>query len=116
MGRLRRHTTERMRITNPKRGERDEVGAEIIDECWLREPEAFAGVADTELTREGWRESAFVAQLLEWPSGERGVRITYYARPYLGDSTSWRFAGQYAPIVSLQESRDWLHKLQAKIW
>jgi hypothetical protein len=47
-------------FTNPTTGE--PVQGQILEEVWALEPEEFPPVA---LSNDGWREAAFVAQLIE---------------------------------------------------
>ena len=78
MGRLQRHppgcTT--VRFTNPTT--RQKETGRILAEVWSKEPETFTEAAPENY---GWREAAFVAQLIEWANNYRSVRITYYVRP-----------------------------------
>ena len=99
-----------VRFRNPTTGEPG-VGR-IIDEVWAVPPENFSRTAPK---NHGWREAAFVAQLVEW-YGTRRVRITYYVRPEGGGLNSWRFAGQYSPFMSLKEFRSLLGGLNRKHW
>lgn len=86
----------------------------ILDEVWAKEPGDFAPTAPTE--NAGWREGAHVAQLIEWPNGNRSVRITYYLRPEGGDSDSWYFAGQYSSSMPIEDFRSLFDKLEQKDW
>lgn len=86
---------------------------QILDEVWAREPEEFPPVAPAS---HGWREGAFVAQLIKWSTGEQSVRITYYLRPEGGGPDTWYFGGQYAPSIELDEFRSFLEKLLQKGW
>jgi hypothetical protein len=98
-------------FTNPETGQ-PEYG-EILDEVWAREPEEFEGEAPSD---GGWRQAAFVAQLIKWQNGYRSVRITYYLRPEGGGPGTWYFGGQYSPSMSLDEFRSLMTKLQTKGW
>jgi hypothetical protein len=80
---------------------------------WAREPEEFGQFAPL---NDGWREAAFVAQMIDWGGGYRSVRFTYYLRPEGGGPESWYFGGQYAPSMSLDEYRTLLLKLGAAAW
>jgi hypothetical protein len=61
MGKLTKHSFGYpVTYTNPTTGER--VTGKIIDEAWAIEPEDFGPIAEP---NNGWREGAFVAQLLE---------------------------------------------------
>lgn len=112
MAKLQRHAVGHpVTFSNPTTGAR-ETGR-ILDEVWAKEPHEFSANSPD---YDGWREGAFVAQLIEWPGGYRSIRITYYLRPKGGDETSWYFGGQYAPSMSLDEFRDLFRKLSAKNW
>lgn len=109
MATLRRH--EKIVFTNPTTKEKAE--AKILEEIWAREIEDFSEVAPE---NKGWRECAFVAQLAEWPEGGQRVRITYWGRNEGTDRDSWRFLGQYAPSMSIEEFRELLRKLNEAHW
>lgn len=96
-------------FTNPTTGE--PCQGHIVDEVWAREPDEFLDYAPA---NDGWREGAFVAQLIEWEDKYRSVRFTYYLRPEGGDSKSWYFGGQYAPSMSLDDYRSLLAKLNGR--
>ncbi len=98
-------------FTNPTTGE--PTTGQILDEVWAKEPEGFP---ETAPENNGWREGAFVAQLIEWPDGDRSVRITYYLRPEGGGPNTWYFGGQYAPSMSLDYYQSLLKKLHEKNW
>ena len=97
--------------SNPSTGE--PVVGRIVDEVWAKEPNQFANLAPAD---EGWRESAFVAQLIEWPGGYRSVRITYYLRPEGSGENSWYFGGQYSSSMDLEQYRSLMAKLSEKHW
>jgi hypothetical protein len=94
---------------HPETGEKT-VGR-IVDEAWAVEPDQFEPEAPQ---NSGWRQGAFVAQLIEWP--EKRVRFTYYLRPEGGGADSWYFGGQYSASMSLGEFRALLGKLRDKGW
>jgi len=113
MAKLTRHPPGHpVTFTNPTTG--DPIQGRIVDEVWAVEPDDFGPLAPD--TNDGWREAAFVAQLIEWPEAYRSVRFTYYLRPQGGGSGSWYFGGQYAASMSLEEYRSRLGKLQQKRW
>ena len=89
------------------------VVGEIVDEVWAVDPEEFEEHAPE---NSGWRQAAFVAQLVEWPESGRRVRITYYVRPEGGGPHTWRFGGQYAASMSVEEFRSLVGKLAPKNW
>jgi len=109
MAQLRGHDT--ITFTNPTT--REKVQARILQEVWAVEPEDFADIAPPS---NGWRECAFVAQLAEWPGGERRIRVTYWGRSEGEGPNSWRFLGQYSPSMSLEEFRSLLRKLNSAAW
>ena len=112
MGQLARHPKGYpVSFTNPTTGERTE-GCCIDEEVWAIPPEKFPRVAGKSY---GWRQAAFVAQLIDW-YGTRRVRFTYYVRPEGGGRNSWKFAGQYSPLMSLKEYRSLLRGLKKKCW
>jgi len=79
MASLRRHPKGYpVRFRNPTTGEYTE--GEMLDEVWAKAPETFSRIAPKSY---GWRQAAFVAQLVKW-AGNRRVRITYYVRPERG--------------------------------
>jgi hypothetical protein len=98
-------------FTNPTTGE--PVQGQIVDEVWATEPDEFGPVASA---NDGWREGAFVAQLIEWPDGYRSVRITYYLRPDGTGPDTWYFGGQYSASMGLDEYHSLIGKLQQKHW
>lgn len=89
------------------------VSGQILDEVWVKEPNEFSESADY---NDGWREPAFLAQLIEWPGRHRRVRITYYLRPGGAGPDKWYFGGQYSPDMSLEEFHQLIAKLQQKNW
>jgi hypothetical protein len=112
MAKLRKHEPGHpVRFTNPTTGQK--VEGHIVDEVWPVSPEEFS---ETAPDSEGWREAAFVAQLVDWGADNRRVRFTYYVRSGGEGANSWRFAGQYAPSMSLDEFRVLLRKLSEKTW
>lgn len=96
---------------HPDTGEK--VVGKIIDEAWAIEPDEFEEYAPENY---GWRQGAFVAQLVEWPEAGPRVRITYYLRPEGGGAETWYFGGQYSASMSLDEFRSLMRKLAAKNW
>lgn len=98
-------------FTNPTTHE--PIQGRIVEEVWATEPEDFPPIAPP---NDGWREGAFVAQLIEWPGSYQSVRITYYLRPEGGGPDTWHFGGQFAASMSLDEYRSLLGKLQQKRW
>jgi len=97
--------------TNPTTHER--VTGKIIDEVWAIEPERFGPIAEP---NDGWREAAFVAQLIKWPHRYKSVRLTYYLRKEGEGEDAWYFGGQYAADMGVKDFRTLLEKLQAKSW
>lgn len=112
MARLRRHA-EGHPVKFRKPGGGQQAAGQILDEVWAREPEEFAERAPA---NDGWREAAFVAQLIDWGGGYRSVRVTYYLRPEGGGPDGWYFGGQYAASMSMEEYRSLLNRLNAKAW
>lgn len=110
-GRLFRHVGRDVCFKNPGTGVR--VWGRIIDEVWTPEPESFGEVAPR--SEDGWLETAFVAQLVEWESGRR-IRIAYYTRRPGGGPKDWvyaQFAASLAPdelstLVSYMNKNRWL--------
>ena len=87
----------------------------IIDEIWLPEPEGFREGAESH--DHGWLETAFVAQLIEWPPGieNRGIRIAYYTRRGGMGPTGWVF-GQFAPSMSVRQCQPICQAMQDRGW
>ena len=112
MAKLSRHPAGyQVVFTNPTTGA-PEYG-QILDEVWAKEPDQFGPTA---LPDAGWREGAFVAQLIKWKHGHQSVRITYYLRPEGGGPDTWYFGGQYSPSMDLNEFRELFGKLRSKDW
>ena len=112
MAELRRHPKGHpVRFKNPTTGEYTE-GCCVLEEVWATAPESFKRSAGKNA---GWRQPAFLAQLIDW-YGTRRVRVTYYVRPEGGGRNSWKFAGQYSPLMSLKEFRSLLKGLKNKRW
>ncbi len=112
MGALVRHPKGTpVSMANPTTGKLD-VGR-ILAEVWPRAPEDFA---DTAPVASGWREAAFVAQLIAWLDGSRTVRITYYVRKEGGGPDAWTFGGQDAPIMPIEVYRLMLEQLVDVLW
>lgn len=65
-----------VRFRNPTTGKYSE-GCCILDEVWAVAPKRFPRIAGK---NGGWRQAAFVTQLIDW-YGTRRVRFTYYVRP-----------------------------------
>ena len=106
MAELTSHIGNRVTFTNPTRRE-PEYGL-IQDEIWAREPNEFADIAPPD---NGWREGAFVVQLIRLNDGYRSIRFTYYLRPEGGGRNTWYFGGQYAPSMGLDDYRSLLGKI-----
>jgi hypothetical protein len=106
MSKLVPHIGNQVTFTNPTTGEPHR--GRILDEIWAQEPFEFPSVAPSDA---GWREGAFVTQLIEWDGGHRSVRFTYYLRPERGGEEAWYFAGQYAPSMDLAAYQSLLTKL-----
>ena len=85
----------------------------FIDEIWLPEPETFAEKAPSE--EEGWLETAFVAQLVEWGTKNRRIRIAYYTRRAGEGPKGWIFA-QYAPSMSIEQCRTLVQGMHDRGW
>jgi hypothetical protein len=85
----------------------------IQDEVWVTEPERFERTAPK---NGGWRQAAFLAQLIDWEDGHESVRFTYYLRPEGGGPSSWYFGGQYSPSMSLREFRLLVSKIAKTGW
>lgn len=114
MAKLFRHPVgHQVALRNPTTG-KESVGR-ILDEVWLQEPEEFTPIAPK---NDGWREGAPVVQLIEFPSenNRRYVRFTYYVRQEGQDAESWRFGGQHALFLPVEDYRMLLTKLQVKAW
>ena len=114
MGKLFKHNppNDQVTFTNPTSSE--PVQGRILEEVWAIEPECFGAEAPHS---DGWREPAFVVQLIEWqPDNFRSVRFTYYLRPEGGGPHSWYFGGQYAPSMGLEEYVSLMDKLKNKDW
>jgi hypothetical protein len=97
-------------FTNPETGEKMECSIE--DQVWPVEPGSFPRYARKGY---GWKQPAFVAQLLNW-DGEKRVRITYWVRDAGGGPNDWRFGGQFSPMMTLREYRALMKKLNQKNW
>jgi len=80
----------------------------VLDQIWATDPEEFSEIAPES---GGWREVAHTAQLIEWPEGNKSVRITYWARQSGAGSNSWYFAGQYASSIDLPDFHKFLARL-----
>jgi len=113
MGSLRRHPPGYEVVFKNPTTKEPYVGT-IVDEVWATEPEEFGETALTD--NGGWREGAFVAQLIEWPNGHRSVRFTYYLRPEGSGSDSWYFGGQYAASMGVKDYRQLMEKLGHVSW
>ena len=114
-GRLFRHSSGYpVRFKNPQFGHR--VQGTIIDEIWTIDPETFTDPSPQ--NEEGWLETTFVAQLIEWGTKEstnQRVRIAYYTRRPGGGPKDWVFA-QYCPSLGLDELEDLLRKIEKAGW
>jgi hypothetical protein len=112
MAKLRRHSPGHpVNFRNPTT--QVPVVGSIVDEVWIQEPDSFAAHASA---NGGWREAAFVAQLIQWPGNELRVRITYYLRPEHGGADSWYFGGQYAPSMGVEQLKTLIAKLIEAKW
>lgn len=112
MSKLEKHRAGwQVKFTNPSTKQVDT--GKIVEEVWAREPEDFE---ETAPANDGWRQAAFVAQLIEWGGGYRSVRITYYLRPERGRPDSWYFGGQYSPSMSVEDFHGLLKKLNERNW
>jgi hypothetical protein len=98
-------------FTNPETGEK--IEGKILDQVWATEPADFEPRAPENA---GWRQGAFVAQLIEWPGTERRVRFTYWLRKEGSGPNEWHFGGQYSASMGLEEFHALLGKLQARNW
>jgi hypothetical protein len=85
-----------VRFKNPSRAECAE--GRVLDEVWAKAPRRFSSLGPYNY---GWGQNAFLAQLIEW-DGTKRVRFTYHHRSPKGNSTSWRFGGQFAAMMSLE--------------
>jgi hypothetical protein len=112
MGKLRRRKGRTASPRNPETGEK--LNCKILDEVWAIEPEAFPRRAPKR-GQEGWRQAAFVAELLEW-DGTTRIRITYWQRRPGSRPNDWSFGGQYAPMMRPDEYRALMRKLRCKHW
>jgi hypothetical protein len=111
-GRLRPHLAgSEVSFKNPTTGER--MRGILVDEIWLRDPDSFREEAAEE--DEGWLETAFVAQLVEWGASNRRIRIAYYTRRPGLSAKGWVF-GQYAPSLSTLEFHEILKRMQERGW
>ena len=97
-------------FTNPKTKEKLECS--VSDQVWPVEPRSFPKYAPQGY---GWKQPAFVAQLIKW-DGEKRVRITYWVRNEKEGSDKWRFGGQFSPLMTLREYRAMMKKLNRKNW
>lgn len=114
MGKLMRHPRgSKVYFKNPTTKE-SEQGI-IVDEIWLPEPESFGEVAES--YDQGWLETAFVAQLVEWSPGveNRGMRIIYYTRRGGRGPNAWVFA-QFAPSMTVEDCRYIFQAMQDRGW
>ena len=112
MGLFRHPPGYQVKFTNPTT--RQPVYGRIIDEVWATDPGEFQEYASDDGT--GWREAAFLAQLMDWGDNTLRVRITYYVRPAGSDSVAWKFGGQYAPSMSLEECRAIVEGITERNW
>ena len=87
--------------------------AKIVDEIWTIEPELLPEICPGD--DDGWLEGVFVAQLMEWPSGFRSIRIAYWTRRPGKGSDGWVFA-QYAPSMNLEQYRILTNGIQDRGW
>lgn len=98
-------------IKNPTTGEPS--GGYIADLVWVYEPHEFGEAAEE--SDQGWLETAFMAQLIRWATGEQAIRFCYYTRRPGLDHNGWVYA-QFAPIMSLEETRVLLKKIEDRGW
>lgn len=84
----------------------------VIDEVWAKACQKFSRVGPQ---NHGWGQNAFLVQLIEW-FGTKRVRFTYYHRPSKGNPRSWRFGGQFAAMMSLEEFHSIFTGLNRKHW
>jgi hypothetical protein len=104
MGRLMEQQTVTFR--NPTTGEPE--SGRVLDQIWAKDREEFC---ETAPESGGWREVAHTAQLIEWPDGNKSVRITYWARKSGGGPSDWYFAGQFASSIDLPDFHRFLARL-----
>ena len=108
MSNLRDRTTATFK--HPDTGE--PLQCQILDRVWIKEPQSFARFAPKKGSY-GWRQAAFVVQLIDW-DGHKKVRFTYYLRrPGTGN---FYFGGQFSPVMSIREYRAMMKKLSRKKW
>lgn len=112
MAQLRKHSAGHP-VTFKNPSTRQPVIGHILDEVWADDPESFGLVAPAS---DGWRQAAFVAQLVRWPGNRDRVRFTYYLRPEGGGPNSWYFGGQYAPSMSIAQYRTLIKSLNDRHW
>ena len=98
-------------LKNPTTG--DSETAKVVDEIWSVSPEAVPEISPDKGS--GHLEAVFKAQLLEWPDGYRRVRFAYWTRRPGRSGDGWIF-GQYAPHMSLQESRVIMDGIRERGW
>lgn len=111
-GRLCRHVPNgRVVFKHPQ--SQTQVTGNVIDEIWAREPEDYPEVSVS--AEEGWLESAFAAQLVDWGGGHLRIRFVYYTRRPGRGPADWVFA-QFAPSLSLEDCQALLDKIQQKGW
>jgi hypothetical protein len=109
MAKLRKLETATFR--NPST--REKLECKVKDQVWPIEPESFPKHARKK--GYGWRQPAFVVQLLDW-DGKKRVRFTYWIRNENAGPEDWRFGGQYSAIMTVGVYRAMLKKLNEKQW
>jgi hypothetical protein len=79
-----------VRFGSPKDVGTDASFGKIIDEVW-EDPEVNVSPRRRR-TKGDWGDYSFCAQLIEWATGERQIRLAYYRRRAGEDH--WEFASQ----------------------
>lgn len=111
-GRLLRHNPgHQIRFRRPGNGEG--ATGSLVDEVWVPDPETFAEVVPDR--GDGWLETAFVAQLIDWGGGNLRVRFAYYTRRPGMEPNGWVFA-QFCPSLGRDEYVELINKICDKHW
>lgn len=113
MGQLRKHEKGHLvGFTNPTT--RRHAFGSLVDEVWAVNPDD-PSFQETAPDNEGWRQGAFLAQLVDW-DGEKRVRFTYYVRRAGSGPNDWHYGGQYAASMSVDECRRLVEQIQERGW